>query len=229
MKLQDMNLGGTPKILVLADAGMGKTRLIPTLPGKIKLLSAESGLLSIRDSEADIDVEIISDIEDLRREYLKLSKPGHGFDWVALDSISEIAESCLSKKKTSGGDKRAAYGDMAELVLQLIKAFRDLPDVGVYFTAKEAPVVDEATGRTSYRVMFPGKILTPQIPYLFDEVFRIISIEDPKTKESDNWIMTKNDGRSPGVKDRSGSLDPYEPLDLGAIVQKIQNKKGSAA
>jgi len=221
-RLQDMNLGDSPKILVSSAAGMGKTRLIPTLPGKIKLLSAEAGLLSIRHSKADIDVDVISGMDDLRNAYVAMSKPDHGFAWVALDSISEIAEVCLAEKKASSKDPRMAYGETAEVVLSLIKAFRDLPHVGVYFTAKETPVTDEATGRVTYQVMFPGKQLPPQIPYLFDECFRLVSVENAD-KTSDVWILTRNDGRSPGVKDRSGALDPYEPCDLGAIVKKIQN------
>ena len=42
------------KFCVYGAAGAGKTSLIRTIPGKTLILSAESGLLSIADVDADV-------------------------------------------------------------------------------------------------------------------------------------------------------------------------------
>jgi hypothetical protein len=96
----------------------------------------------------------------------------------------------------------------------LLRAFRDLP-CGVYFSAKLAQTVDDATSRVSYGLLLPGKALAQSVPYLFDEVFRLV-VDDTGAR----WLMTSTDGRSV-AKDRSGLLDALEPADLGAIASKI--------
>src|SRR5690606_28024539 len=124
------------KVLVYGQAGAGKTVLCATTPDHSKtiILSAESGLLSI--GEADIDVITIESVDDLMEAYRWLTETEQGlsYDWICLDSISEIAEVVLNKAKKESKDPRAAYGDMQEKVEDAIRAFRDLPR-NVYFAA----------------------------------------------------------------------------------------------
>lgn len=211
------------KLLVYGGSGVGKTRLIASLPGRILVVSAEAGLLSLAGHVDDdrVDVVEVTTIAQLRDVYSALRAPGHGYDWVCLDSISEIGEVVLVVEKEKTKDPRAAYGELQTQMASLLRSFRDLP-IGVYFSAKLDSAKDATTERTSYSVSMPGQKLGQSVPYLFDEVFRLVVADD-----GGRWLMTATDGRSV-AKDRSGKLDAIEPADLGAIVAKIRGTNGGS-
>lgn len=208
-----------PKVLVYSFAGAGKTTLCSTLPGKVLIISAESGLLSLQ-GKMEADVLEVSSIDDLRDAYGFLKAGDHSYDWVCLDSFSEIAEVMLAYEKSQTKDARQAYGKVIEQGVALARAFRDLKGVGVYFTCKAERQKDEATGRIQVTISMPGARLAQSIPYLFDEVFCLITETDKETGETARWLQTCSDARA-DCKDRSGRLDAYEPADLGAVVAKI--------
>jgi phage nucleotide-binding protein len=205
------------KLLVYGNAGAGKTSLIPTLPNPI-VLSAEGGLLSIAD--ADVPFVEVSSYESLMEAYawLTQSAEAKGFDSVALDSISEIAEVVLNYEKKNAKDPRAAYGAMQEQMTDLIRAFRDLPEKHVYFTAKCEKSTDE-TGRLLYAPSMPGNKTGQQLPYFFDEVLAL-RVEKDADSNPQRALMCDSDGIWQ-AKDRSGKLSPWEAPDLGAIIAKI--------
>jgi phage nucleotide-binding protein len=205
------------KLLVYANAGAGKTSLIPTLPNPI-VLSAEAGLLSIAD--ADVPFVEVSSYESLMEAYawLTQSAEAKGFDSVALDSISEIAEVVLNYEKKIAKDPRAAYGAMQEQMTDLIRAFRDLPEKHVYFTAKCEKSTDE-TGRLLYAPSMPGNKTGQQLPYFFDEVLAL-RVEKDADGNPQRALMCDSDGIWQ-AKDRSGKLSTWEAPDLGAIIAKI--------
>ena len=208
-----------PKVLVYSFAGAGKTTLCSTLPGKCLIISAESGLLSLQ-GKMEADVLEVSSIDDLRDAYGLLKTGDHKYDWVCLDSFSEIAEVMLAHEKSQTKDARQAYGKVIEQGVALARAFRDLKGVGVYFTCKAERQKDEATGRIQVAISMPGARLAQSIPYLFDEVFCLITETDKETGETQRWLQTCSDARA-DCKDRSGRLDAYEPADLGHVVSKI--------
>lgn len=220
--LAEVTTGHAPKICVYGAPGVGKTTLIASLTGKILILSAEAGLLSLDGADLDADVVEVQSLETLRAVYAEIKASPDVYDWVVLDSISEIGEVVLSSEKAKSKDPRAAYGNLQESMLSIMRAFRDLP-CGVYFSAKMASTKDEATGRVTHTIGMPGAKLGDAIPYLFDEVFRLVVIEedgDDGKKVASRYLLTATDGKST-AKDRSGRLDAYEPADLGAIVAKI--------
>jgi phage nucleotide-binding protein len=221
--LKDAIDSRSPKILVYGGSGVGKTTLIASLPGKILILSAESGLLPLASADIDCDVVEVKTMDDLRAAYAELRAGTHGYDWVVLDSVSEIAEVVLSAEKAKTKDPRQAYGALHDEMVKIMRSFRDLT-TGVYFSAKLNAVKDEATGRVSYGIGMPGAKLGEAIPYLFDEVFRMIVIDEDDGnggKVANRYLMTATDGKSV-AKDRSGRLDVWEPADLGVIVGKIK-------
>lgn len=205
------------KLLVYGNAGAGKTSLIPTLPNPV-VLSAEGGLLSIAD--ADVPFVEVSSYDTLMEAYawLTQSAEAKGFDSVALDSISEIAEVVLNHEKKIAKDPRAAYGNMQEQMSDLIRAFRDLPEKHVYFTAKCEKATDE-TGRLLFAPSMPGNKTGQQLPYFFDEVLALRVEKDAEGK-SQRALMCDSDGIWL-AKDRSGKLDTWESPDLGALIAKI--------
>ena len=159
------------KLLVYGNAGSGKTSLIPTLPNPV-VFSAEGGLLSIAD--ADVPFVEVSSYDTLMEAYKWVtgSDEAKHFESIALDSISEIAEVVLNHEKKIAKDPRQAYGAMQEQMSDIIRAFRDIPNKHVYFTAKCEKATDE-TGRILYAPSMPGNKTGQQLPYFFDEVLAL--------------------------------------------------------
>lgn len=222
------------KMLVYAEAGIGKTALVATLPRPL-LISAESGSLSLQPNNLDriwlptglpyvrdiptIEVKSMADFEEA---YAVCIHPEYSqnFDSIALDSLTEMAEKCLAHFKPLNKDPRKAYGELLDSMLELIKKFRDIPGKHVYMSAKLARDKDEVTGQTLYGPGMPGAKLGPAIPYLFDEVFRyqvMLQGEGTKTRS----LLTERDISSE-AKDRSGKLDAYEFPHLGYVINKIK-------
>lgn len=205
------------KILVFGASGAGKTSLIKTLPNPV-VLSAEGGLLSIQD--ADVPYIEIKTMDDLMEAYswCKESAEANGFQSVALDSISEVAEVVLAHELKNNKDGRAAYGELNTTMQAMIRAFRDLPGKHVYFSAKMEKSQDES-GRILFGPSMPGKSLSQNLPYFFDEVLALRVERDAEGKNQ-RALMCDTDGLWL-AKDRSGKLDPWEAPDLGAIIAKI--------
>lgn len=206
------------KVLVHGPAGSGKTRLCATTGGKAIILSAEAGLLSLRGH--DIDVFTIKNVDDLREAYTEL-KNDTTYDWVCIDSISEIAEVVLSDEKEKTKDPRKAYGEMGEIMTGLIRAFRDLPK-NVYMSAKQDKVKDEVTGGILFGPSAPGQKVAAALPYFFDLVFALQVWKDAEGNVQ-SALQTQRDANYE-AKDRSGALDIVEPANLGAIHKKIIGK-----
>ena len=208
------------KLVVYGQAGAGKTSLIATLPSPIAI-SAESGLLSL--SGHDIPYIEISDYATLLEAYRWLTESAEAaqFESIAIDSISEIAEVVLAHEKRINKDGRAAYGEMAVQVLEMMRAFRDISGKNVYFSAKCEKSQDE-TGRMLYSPSMPGNKLGQQIPYLVDEVLAL-RVERDAEGNTQRALMCHSDGLWQ-AKDRSGRLDAWEAPDLGEIIRKIRGQ-----
>ena len=205
------------KILVYGAPGAGKTRLCATAPNPI-ILSAESGLLSVR--EYDLDYIPIATIDDLYEAYAFCtgSEDMAKYDTICLDSVSEIAEQVLSDEKGKVSDGRMAYGNLNERMNSLLRRFREIPGKHVYFSAK-MEFDKGADGVAMFRPSLPGKSLTQGIGYFFDEEFVLLTEKD-KEGNITRKLQTAGDS-SYEAKDRSGSLSLYEVPDLGTVIQKI--------
>lgn len=205
------------KVLVHGPAGSGKTRLCATTGGKTLIISAEAGLLSLR--EHDIDVWEIKSMDDINEVFAFL-KTDTAYSWICLDSISEIAETVLVAEKAKTKDGRKAYGDMNDIMTTMIRAFRDLPK-NVYMSAKQGKVKDDVTGGTFHGPSMPGQTLTQGLSFFFDEVFALQNWKDAEGNFQ-SALQTRRDAQYE-AKDRSGSLNAAEPPNLGAIYAKIVN------
>ena len=213
------------KACVFGFAGTGKTVLMSTLPGKGLVISAEAGLLSLGNvqPEGEMSVVEIQSIEDLRTAYSMLKAGGHHYQWTALDSVSEIAEVLLAAEKRKTPDPRKAYGVLIDEMGVILRSFRDLP-MDVYFVAQAEHEKDEQTGRISTKILVPGSKLGAKIPYMFDEVFQLVVVEDRETGAISRWLQTRKDSKC-DCKDRSGKLDAFEPAHLGRVIAKIRGQQ----
>ena len=206
------------KAIVYGFPGVGKTTLIRTLPNPV-ILSAEAGLLSL--TESDIPYLEIKSMDDLADAFIWLTTTDEGkrFDTICLDSISEIAEVCLSEEKRKTKDGRQSYGALAEIINASIRAFRDIPEKNVFFIAKCEKEQDE-NGRMLYGPSMPGKSLTQSIGYFFDLLLALRAEKDAEGNVV-RALMTETDGLWQ-AKARGFKLEPWEPADLGAIIRKVK-------
>lgn len=212
------------KILVYGQAGAGKTTLIKTAPAPL-ILSAEAGLLSLAGTDIPfIEIHSIAELGEVG-QWITQSKEAAQFKTICLDSISEIAEVCLSEAKQSLKDGRAAYGEMADQMSKVIRAYRDIPGRNIYFTAK-MDKSESDTGARLFAPSMPGKTLTQQLPYFFDEVLALRLVTD-KDGNTGRALMCAPDTMWT-AKDRSSRLAAWEPADLGAIFNKIAGGSDNA-
>ena len=209
------------KILVHGPAGAGKTSLCATTGEPTIIISAESGLLSLRG--VDIPVIEVKALDQLYEayDYVVNTAEGQAFKWICLDSISEIAEVVLNHEKKMAKDPRQAYGALAEKMTDLIRAFRDLPGRNVYFSCKQERAKDEQSGAMLYYPAMPGNMLKQGVGYFFDEVMAL-RVEKDAEGNPTRWLQTSRDYNYE-AKDRSGALDMFESPDLAAIAAKISS------
>lgn len=207
------------KVLVHGPAGAGKTSLCATTGRPTVIISAEAGLLPLRGHDiAVIEVKSLEDVQEAY-QYITESPDAQQFEWVCLDSISEIAEVCLSFEKAQTKDPRQAYGNLQDKMGQIIRAFRDLPGKNVYFSCKQERQTEQSTGAQLYFPSLPGAKLGQGIGYFFDEVFSL-RVERDAEGNVTRWLQTGRD-LNHEAKDRSGALAMFELPDLSQIANKI--------
>ena len=206
------------KILIYGRSGVGKTTLASTVPD-VLILSAEAGVLSLRDKA--IPMIQITTVVELSEAYHWITTNPHakGFKTIFLDSITEIAEQVLSNAKLQVKDSRQAYGELIEKMNMLVRSFRDLPGKNVVMLAKQESHLDEVSKMTMFGPAMPGSKVSQQLPYLFDEVFRLGVGKTPDGTEY-RFLQTQPDLQYE-AKDRSGVLDAIEPPNLSHIFNKI--------
>lgn len=223
------------KLCVYGDAGVGKTRLCATTGAPTLILSAESGLLSLQGH--DIPVIVINNINDLRDayNYLANEKEAEQYEWICIDSLSEVAELCLTQKSSTlkneassqgkkgivNYNKLQAYGLMQEHMTALIKAFRQL-DKNIYMSAKADKIHDETVG-VIQAPSLPGKKLGLDLPYMFDEILYLNRRADGEGNVK-SYIQTFRDGKVE-AKDRSGKLPKFCEPSLATIHKLICGEK----
>ena len=218
-RIKSTRIAGAPdrlKILVHGPPGAGKTHLLGTTgeDSRVLILSAESGLLTLRGH--DIDCVQVTSVEAVREVFAFLKAGDHSYAWICLDSVSEIAELCLAEEMTKTKDGRRAYGELATVMRQLLRAFRDLP-YHVVMTCKQERIDDE--GRLVRAPMLPGKQLSQGIAYLFDLVFAL-RVERDEEGATTRALQTQP-VNGYAAKDRSGALELFETPNLAHIVGKI--------
>lgn len=208
------------KCAVYGKAGRGKTMLCATAPGPI-IISAEGGLLSLgRYRLPFIEIKTVSDLTNAHLWAMQ-SREARQFQTICIDSISEVAETVLANAKTQVKDPRQAYGELIDQMTNVIRAFRDLQGFNVVMTAKQEYVKDEQSGIVMNGPSLPGKSLTKDFPYFFDELFQIDIGKMPDNTEY-RFLRTQPDFNNE-AKDRSGRLAPVEEPNLTKIFQKINS------
>lgn len=217
MKLSELRTEGNFKLLLMADAGVGKTILSTSFPGKTRILDfdmkSDSAALYWKKKDpahlANIDVDQfppkmgISPIQQLEsiinKEFIPQQTAGKmEFDNLTLDSITTFSGATLAHiVKTNPGIKRNASAQGMQPGLQdygiLKREFQKIiPGIlslpcNVIMLAHIAVEKDEATGQIFRHTMMDGSF-AKELPIYFKEVWRLY------VKDGKRWAQTQSDG-----------------------------------
>lgn len=154
------------KVVLYGPPGSGKTTAAATWP-KPLFLSAESGLLSVRDKA--IDVWTINEWEDLEEAFAYLRVGGHGYESVVLDSLTEMQKKLADyvirkfpavKRAYQDLSSESDWGYIIDRSRKLCRAFRDLPLNVVFITLSQDVEVE---GENVTRPALNGKTLPDEL------------------------------------------------------------------
>jgi hypothetical protein len=240
--------------LVYGDSGIGKTTSLRTLPeDKTLICISERGSLPLRHHKYPVfpmesweDVQaiyaILANIEGVEDAAIETVVAKTKI--VAIDSLSDIAQLCMShiltvdrkvlQAERTGGksDKPASvYEDLMTMedwnllrirLRSLLAAFTRLP-YHIIFTALAAWSQDKTGGVVQRTPNLSGK-LAFEVASFFDIVIHMEARETAEGADSQRVFRTFNDNRSI-AKDASGALDLYEPSDWTGVFKKILGDK----
>ena len=209
--------------LVYGPSGVGKTSLAKTLGGKTLIVSAESGLLSLQDSEIDY-VEVKGDTPAAKvhclSNIMKSIRDGVEYDNIFVDSLTEIAQIFVEHYQQMFPDRKdglVMWGEYAKTVRSFVKTVRDLTPYNVVLTALVKTEKDNLNRR--FHIPDLNGSIASQVPQYFDEVFSYQIIEK---EDSDERVLLTSPHNGHAAKDRSGRLNQFENPDLSLVFNKIR-------
>jgi hypothetical protein len=212
------------KLLIYGPAGSGKTVLCATAKEPTLIISAEGGLLSIKDAPSSIKIAEVHSRQEFEEvlNYLKTNGPPA---WVCIDSITEVAQQILEQELTKTKMPMKAYGELSQIAGGFIRELRDLP-CNVVMTCKSKKEKDDSKGVQQYTPKMPGQALGADIAHHFDVVgaMRIFKEDDTLA----HYLQCHHDEQYE-AKDRSGKLDTFEKPNLAALKKKIEGATTSTA
>jgi len=219
MKIQKTNCVEKSKLffLVTGKSGIGKTTIVKTLPGKTLILSFESGLLSLQNSEIDFidmtrDDRLLNNAQRMKKltECMHWLEKGTEYDNIYVDSLSELSSIFLEFYKTQT-DGFQLWGAVKDALMKFCRTLRDM-DYVVGMTSLVKEEQDLKTGRW-FKIDIPTTAAT-KIEQFFDEIFFM-------TIDNDERVLITETSTNTTAKDRSGKLEQIEKPDLGVIMEKI--------
>lgn len=220
------------KALIYGESGAGKTTLAGTIAEPTLVISAESGLLTLKNKKIDvIDISqddhgsIIPKEKRIARlgevyQYLLTDEARSKYKWIFIDSLTEISQNLieqLNQEFPERKDSLVMYGENAKRMRSLVKSFRDLPYYNIVMVALS--IIDKDENGLRYNAFDLVGGFSAKLPGFFDLVMYLGIDKDGKrvliTEKSDRVI----------AKDRSNSLAKLEAPDLSVIASKINKTK----
>ena len=175
--------------LIYGPAKIGKTRSIATAPNPV-ICSADEGLLSVK--AANLPYHPVRTYQD----YLAFEKAAaagelNGFDTVALDDLTEIANVFLVAEKPKHKNLMQAYGALNDEMMRVVRFWRQQTGFTSVIICKQERIKDESTGGLIYAPDIPGKAVAPQLAYLFGSVYHMEHWTDPATQQTHEVFRCK--------------------------------------
>lgn len=214
------------KCCIYGPSGSGKTPIITTAPAPI-ILSNEKGLVSIRKCNPPVPYINVPNIQTLLEviDWANRSNESRQFYTFGLDSLAEVMEVDLAQRLLFCKDPRAkqrAYYDSLQAMRDVARQFRDMrgnDGVGktVVMICKEEKSVEPSSGLMKYQPMIPGTALGNEMPYFFDEVFRVETRVDMYSNKEVALLCKPTP--TAHARDRSEMLGQHEfnPTDMAHV------------
>lgn len=141
-KLSESPNEGKRNWLIYAPSGFGKTVLAGTAPKALFLTVEAAGTESAKAMGSEADEWVIETWEALQEAYQWLKEVGHReYEWVIIDSITEMEELCWADQLESVGKEFEAriqdYGIVDRRIKKFVDKMNRLP-INVLYTAQQA-------------------------------------------------------------------------------------------
>jgi phage nucleotide-binding protein len=202
------------RLMIYGQSGIGKTKLISTIPDKVLVLNTDKGMQTL--SKSDVDYVSANTWKEVLEflNYIKTEEAQKKYKWIVFDSISAAMDLLYMElsevKKLGGFDLWREYGAF------VMKFMRFLRDQSVFHTLSIYEAIDKEddSGIPTKGFGVQGQI-GARIPNFYDEVFALRI-----NKSGERVLQTTS---SPGwiAKDRSQLLEANEKADLNIIMKKI--------
>lgn len=181
--------------------------------------------------------------QHLRESYPDLVQMIAGKRIIFVDSITDLTRQAMAwaktrpeafSDKTGKPDTRGAYGLLAREVIGLLKHLQHASGKTVIFVGILERVTDEFN-RTTWQPQMEGGKAGRELPGIVDQVITMSLFardgdgwrHEPERGEDRRLVCRAGNPFGLPAKDRSGRLDVTEPLDLGALLSKINaTRKG---
>ena len=204
------------KVVLYGPPGSGKTTMGATFPD-VLFLSAESGLLSVRDRK--IDVWEITKWEDLEEAFCFLRGGEHKYKSVVIDSLTEVQKKLNEHIVKKFPGKRRDYEDLMSMsdwgysmdrLRRMCRAFRDLPLNVVFITLDVTEITEQ---ETFIKPALSGKTLSDELMGWVDAV---VYCAGPQTDEDGN---TRYLGQTVAAKGRRAKIRVPAGTKVPAVIE----------
>lgn len=158
VSLQETPSEGKRNWLIYAPSGIGKTALAGTAPNALFLTVEAAGTESAKALGSTADEWVIDTWDELGKAFEWIKKEGHKlYEWVIIDSLTEMEELCWNAQLESIGKEFEAriqdYGIVDRKIKKLVDKFNRLP-VNVLYTAQQAAMeIEDEDGDDIFKVL----------------------------------------------------------------------------
>lgn len=219
-------------MLVYGPTGSGKTKLVTTLPGSPIIINAENGLKTLQGLDIPVyDITVDKDGIPMERHFrfqkliaflkmLNNEEHKQQFDWLVIDSLTEISQCYVEFLKLKYPDKKDAlvmWGEYNDGLQGFVKQLRDFAPYNILLLCGQAYDKDEM-GRRYYGLDINGTKAPQRIPGLFDDCFQLRKFTNDKGEEKRFLITSEYDNNI--AKTRSQGLAQFEEANITNILNK---------
>lgn len=146
-KLSETPNVGNHNWLIYSGAGIGKSVLAGTSPKSLTLTVEAAGMESAKAFGSETDEWIIHDWQEFREAATWVANEGHKeYDWLNVDSVSEMEELCWTDQLESINKEFEAriqdYGIVDRKIKKMIDGLNRLP-INVLYTAQQMAFTTE--------------------------------------------------------------------------------------